>query len=168
MEQRENSICFQIKMLHDRFKRVSMEAQDSDPEVAKLTMMQRWTIGFLYHNQDRDIFQKDLEGSFFMARSTVTSNVKQLEKEGYIKRVGVEHDSRLKKLVLLPKGIDIQEKVIDSMDRTEELVRHNLSDTDVESFLKVSRQIRENLGGSGTEEEEFRKSACDSPESVRE
>ena len=35
-----------------------------------------WVIGYLYDNREKEIFQKDLESTFCIARSTVTKIVK--------------------------------------------------------------------------------------------
>ena len=66
-----------------------------------LTSIQSRIIRFLYlESQKRDVYQKDIEEEFNIRRSSVTSVLQLLEKKGYIKRVSVKDDKRLKKIIL--------------------------------------------------------------------
>jgi len=52
----------------------------------------------LIHDGDgEDVFQKDLEKEFSLKASSASDIIKKLEQKGYIIRVPVEHDARLKK-----------------------------------------------------------------------
>ena len=83
----------------------------------ELTMMQSWIIRFLYEHSEEDIYQRDIEAEFSIARSTATGILKLMEKRGYIRRVSVERDARLKKLELtdVMNGTleEIQQKIVD-------------------------------------------------------
>ena len=70
-----------------------------------LTMMQSWIIGFLYKKRDQEIFQKDIEAEFSIARSTATGILQLMEKKGYIQRENLPRDARLKRLTLTEKEI---------------------------------------------------------------
>ncbi|MFR3345644.1 MAG: MarR family transcriptional regulator [Anaerobutyricum sp.] len=63
-----------------------------------LDLMQGWIMGYLYDHKGGEIFQRDIEAQFYIARSTITYLVKQMEQKGYIARVAVERDCRLKRL----------------------------------------------------------------------
>ena len=97
----------------------------------ELTMMQSWIIRFLYEHSEEDIYQRDIEAEFSIARSTATGILKLMEKRGYIRRVSVERDARLKQLELTEVGIRMQEGTI----RNEEL----------EVFFRVIRKMRSNI-----------------------
>ncbi|EET85497.1 transcriptional regulator, MarR family [Clostridium carboxidivorans P7] len=82
-------------------------------EVAKygITGIQSMVLGFVYHkSQNRDVFQKDIEEVFDIRRSSVTSVLQLMEKNGYVERVSVSEDARLKKIILTKKGLEIQKK----------------------------------------------------------
>ena len=64
-------------------------------------------IMYLYHHKEEDIFQKDIENEFSIRRSTSSSIISLMEKKGYIERVSVAHDARLKKLVLTDKALQV-------------------------------------------------------------
>ena len=84
-----------------------------------LTMMQSWIIGFLYKKRDQEIFQKDIEAEFSIARSTATGILQLMEKKGYIRRENLPRDARLKRLTLTEKGIMLQESIIHNIDWME-------------------------------------------------
>ena len=52
----------------------------------EVTIMHGWIMGYLKHNEHRDIYQKTIESDFSIGRSSVTSLVKLMENKGYIAR----------------------------------------------------------------------------------
>ena len=95
-----DSIGHEIKVLNQVLQRKLIYSA-KDKGVDKLTLMHGWIIAYLYDHRDEDVYQKDIENAFSIARSTVTSILKLMEKKNYITRESVESDARLKKLVLL-------------------------------------------------------------------
>ena len=110
----------------------------------ELTMMQSWIIRFLYEHSEEDIYQRDIEAEF---HSQVHSD-RDPEvdgKRGYIRRVSVERDARLKKLELTEVGIRMQEGTIRNINRLESTLRQGISDEDLEVFFRVIRKMRSNI-----------------------
>lgn len=66
-------------------------------------------------------------------------------KRGYIRRVSVERDARLKKLELTEVGIRMQEGTIRNINRLESTLRQGISDEDLEVFFRVIRKMRSNI-----------------------
>ena len=140
----KETVGFMIKTLSGMLLRCQMNfLKETGHE--KLPHMHGWVIGFLYDNQDKEICQRDLEVEFSIARSTVTSIVKQMEKNGYITRVGVDRDSRLKQLKLTKKGEECHQTVIKNIRQIEEMICQDIEPEQLEIFLEVARQIRRNL-----------------------
>ena len=82
----------------------------------EVTSSQARIIGFVYiQSQIRDVYQRDIEVEFDIRRSSVTNTLQVLEKNGYIVRVSVDEDARLKKILLTEKGIGIHEIVRESI-----------------------------------------------------
>lgn len=70
-----------------------------------LTSVQFFVMEFIHQTpKDKDIFQKDLEAALQVRRSTISNVLGLLEKKGYIIRLAVSSDARLKKLALTPSG----------------------------------------------------------------
>jgi len=114
--------------------------------VDKLTGAHGWAIGFLYHNRDRDIFQRDFEKECNVRPSSATSMLKLMEKNGLIKRVGVDYDARLKKIVLTEKAIKIQETLDEKFAAIEKRLSEGISKEELETFFTVLSKIRKNIG----------------------
>ncbi len=114
--------------------------------VDKLTGAHGWAIGFLYHNRDRDIFQRDFEKECNVRPSSATSMLKLMEKNGLIKRVGVDYDARLKKIVLTEKAIKIEETLDEKFAALEKRLSTNISKEELETFFTVLSKIRKNIG----------------------
>lgn len=87
----------------------------------EVTSSQARIIGFVYRqSQIRNVYQRDIEVEFDIRRSSVTNTLQLLEKNGYISRVSVDEDARLKKILLTEKGIGIHEGLRKSIFEVEE------------------------------------------------
>ena len=80
---RKDTLGFWIKTLDNLFFRNMIAYETCQEGMDEVTVMHGWILGFLYENQERLIFQKDIEAEFSIARSTVTAIVKLMEKKGY-------------------------------------------------------------------------------------
>lgn len=138
-------VGYQIKTLDHMIGRKIMNIL-LENGMDQVTVMHGWIIAYLYENQDKDIYQKDLEGKFCISRSTVTNILKLMEKKGYIDRISVEKDARLKKLVLTDKAKALQQKnFIDIHNRVEKQMTKNISAENMNTFLEVILKMKENL-----------------------
>jgi len=112
-----------------------------------LTSIQSRIIRFLYlESQKRDVYQKDIEEEFNIRRSSVTSVLQLLEKKGYIKRVSVKDDKRLKKIVLTGTGKLIQEKVHSLIQEGEQKLKDELTEEELKIFMDILLRLSKRLG----------------------
>ena len=93
----------------------------------------------------KSIFQKDIENTFSIRRSTVSNMLKLMEKKGYIRRETVSSDARLKKLVLTQKALDADRMLKTQLAEKERMLRRNISDEELEVFYRVLDKIRGNI-----------------------
>lgn len=131
--------------------RLTKRYMDSDAlksYVDKITGTHGWAIGYLYHNRDKDIFQKDFEQKFNIRRSTASSILSLMEKNGLIFRESVTYDARLKKITLTQKAVEIQTTVDAAFDRFENMIKQDISNEELEVFFKVLDKINQNIEGS--------------------
>ncbi len=140
MEPRDE-IGFQVHTLSHLIKRMVDRAAFQDQE-GPVTGMQGRIIGYLYANRDRDVFQRDVQAQFSVRRSTVTGILQLMEKNGFITRQSVEHDARLKKLELTPKGAELHEKIGRSIQRVEEQLSAGITQMEKEEFIRLCEKIR--------------------------
>lgn len=143
MEYRED-IGFQIRTLSHLVKRtvdqVAFDEQDDHP-----TGVQGWILGYLYENQGREIFQRDIQEHFSIRRSTVTGILQLMERNGLITRSSVERDARLKKLELTPRGVELHERVERSIRQVEDRLSQCLTPEEKATFLTICEKIRAHL-----------------------
>lgn len=145
MGKKEN-VGYKIRLLHNQLhKRMEYNKKQSEAETGDLTRMQRFTIGYLHHNTDRDIYQKDLEAEFAISRATASNMLAVMERKGLIKRESVEHDARLKKLVLTEKAKQMNRQVEQAILETERLLTKGMSENDKRNLHRYLDQMIQNL-----------------------
>lgn len=137
-------VGYTIRVLDNMMKR-NLTASVRQYGLDELTVMHSWIIGFLYDSGDKDVFQKDVEAEFEINRSTGTNILKLMEKKGYLERVSVKEDARLKKLVLTAEGIRLHEMMRRTIDRLEERTVEGISQEEMASFMRVAGKLKKNL-----------------------
>lgn len=121
------------------------EKSETKKYVESVTGVHGWVIGYIYMNSDKDVFQRDLEAKFSIRRSTATGILQLMEKNELIKRIPVDYDARLKKLVLTDKAIELHQMVMADIDRAETLFRKGLTDEEIKSFFEITDKIKKNI-----------------------
>ena len=127
------------RMIHHRVEKFREESGNT------LTFVQMRTLSFLLKNQEKDVYQKDVEQELNIRRSTATEILNVLERDGYLQRMAVESDKRLKKLLVTDKAIDLGMRVFEDMQMIEKLLIQNIAQEDLDVFFRVTAQIKKNL-----------------------
>lgn len=141
----KRAVGHEIKILSNLIKRCIGNSKVI-AETDKLTGTHGYIIGYLYHNRDKgDIFQRDIEEEFSIRRSTATGILQLMEKNGLVLRESVACDARLKKLVLTPKAIAIQEAIIMEFENLETELKQGLTQEDIDSFFTIIDKMKENI-----------------------
>ena len=140
----EKALTFQIRTLGNLIERkmnyiIAKNVHDD------LTPMHSMILAYLHRNEGHDIYQKDIESRFDITRSTVTSILKLMEHKGYIRREGVAHDARLKKIVPTPLGKEIHCRVESSILQAEELVESAITPKEHEELLVLLKKLRDRI-----------------------
>ena len=134
----------EVKALNHAFRRQFAEAiRQTGAE--DLSAMQGHIIGYLSFCRDRDIFQRDIEETFNITRSSVTGIVKLMEEKGYLTRQSVPGDARLKKLTLTPKGLEHHERAMAAIEQVETTALQNFTQEEIDLFRSLCTRIRTNL-----------------------
>lgn len=141
----DKHIGYQIHMLDNMIGRMVTLFRAGLDEKAGITQMQGWIIGYLYRNTGTDVFQKDLEAEFHIARSTATGILKLMEKKGLITREPIPRDARLKRLVLTDKSLDFQMEILQNFNALDQILRSGISQEKLGTFFEVAEQIRVNI-----------------------
>ncbi len=102
------------------------------------------TLYFLL-SQSGDIYQKDIEEEYSLRPSTATELLKQMEKNGLIRRQSVPQDNRLKKIVLTEKALSHRQQVFSELTALEETLVKGISQEDLKVFFRVTEKMMDNL-----------------------
>ena len=84
----KHTVRFELRTLNNMIHR-QIVASKNIKYVDELTGATSWIIGYLVHNRDKDIFQKDIEREFSVRRSTVSKTLSVMENKGLIRREAV-------------------------------------------------------------------------------
>ena len=137
-----------IKIIINLMKRSMDKFFGQRPDRA--TLMHTWILGFLQNRQDagKDTFQKDIETEFSINRSTTSEMLKLMCKNGMISRVPVDYDARLKKIALTEKSLKFNQELSRKMNELDKILIKGLSESEVETFLKLCDKLIDNLNES--------------------
>jgi len=155
--ERENTVGFQVRTLSNMIRR-TMDEYSSKKYADELTGVHGWILGYMYsrEQENKAVYQRDMERDFGVRRSTVTKLVQLMEKNGLIERAGVKDDARLKQLKLTPRGRELHLCVINDIEEMERSMCRGIPPEDMQTFFSVITAIRENLRSVGAAEEEAR------------
>lgn len=114
--------------------------------VDNATGMHAMIVKFLLENKDKHIYQRDIEAQFEITRSTVTNILQLMEKKEYITRTDSKSDARMKRLELTEKGIELASRVDQIFFDFETILRTDIDETEINSFINTIQKIKGNLG----------------------
>ena len=97
------------------------------------------------HTCRYQLFQKDIEATFNIRRSTATGLLQCLEGNGFVKRVSVDYDARLKKIVLTTKAHEFKELLESHIQKMEEILVKDLEPQEVDDLIRIIGKIKKNL-----------------------
>ena len=138
---------FQIRSLSHLIRRY-VENKNEGYNIDKITAMHGWVIGYLYSHRDQDIFQRDIEKTFSVRRSTVTAMLQLMEKNDLIIREPVNYDGRLKKIILTEKAIKNHEIISNNIRAAEDALTRGLTDEEINTLGVLLAKVQDNLRGN--------------------
>lgn len=141
----EQHVGYEIKALANLLRRKVLETTTGTPEGDEFTEMQAKILGFLCHNRDQEVCQKDIEEAFYIRRSTASRLLKRLEAEGFIVRQSVSRDARLKQVSTTPKADALFQEINKRISHVEQTLTRGLSQQEVEQFLVTVEKLKQNL-----------------------
>lgn len=140
------NVLYEIKSLEKDIVRTFLNNKDIDiPENIFPSPTQIQIIECILESKNQEINQKDLENILNLRRATISGVLQTMEKSGLIKRVTNENDIRTKKIILNEKTKEIFERKRKTIENTEKKIIKNISEEDLETFLKVLNTMKENI-----------------------
>lgn len=140
------NVFYEIKSLEKSIIRTFLAKQDVDiPENIFPSPTQFQIIECILESPNQEINQKDLEKRLNLSRATISGVLQNMEKSNLIKRVTNKEDVRTKKIILNEKTKELFEKKRKTIEKTEQEIIKNISEEDLETFLKVLNIMKENI-----------------------
>lgn len=124
MERELREICVQLKVKG----RVMLQDFDLTPPQFD---------ALLHLVKDGDQTLGDLSNKMYLACSTITDLLDRMEKTGLVSRVKDDKDKRITRVVVLPKGHGVIERVLEARRQFLANVLEGMSDMDLQKTLKT-------------------------------
>lgn len=140
----EEHVGYQLKALEHLFRR-HMQATMRRNGFDDMSMMNGWIIEYLEKNEDKEIFQKDIEKTFKVGKSSIAGTLKMMEEKGYIMRTAVAGDARLKRVCLTDKGRTYTHKMEQGKEYMEQKVCEGLTKEEIALFFRIVKKMQDNL-----------------------
>lgn len=138
-------IGFELKAVNNLIRR-NLDVRFAEAGLDEVSGMQGPILGFVQgKSREKDVFQRDVEKEFNIRRSTATVMLQNLEQKGLIIREPVDHDGRLKKIVITPKAEKYQMIIRKQIDIFNEDLEEGLTAGERGEFLRILGKIEANL-----------------------
>lgn len=116
-------------------------------EQMELTSAQGHIIGYLAHSEQPPC-AKDIEVEFHLSHPTVSGLLSRLEKKGFIEFRPDEKDGRCKRIYILPKGRDCDERILKTIQENEARIVQDFSKEEKAQFAGFLARAVHNMGCS--------------------
>lgn len=139
----EDKILYNIKSLEKLIARYLLLNEEQKKNVPTPTQIQ--IIEYLVKNQDKEVFQKDLEEVLNLRRATVSGVLQTMEKNKLIDRVVSNYDSRVKRIILNENTKQLFLEKHNDLLKIEKLITSGISKNDLDTFNRVISSMKNNL-----------------------
>ena len=139
------NIVFHIKSLDQAIIRTMMKGKDikKSPSPTQIRI-----VLFLIEHKNEVISQKDVENYLKISRATVSDVLNTMEKNGYIKKVASSEDARANNIVLNDIALEMHKKAEEEIKKINKILQQNISKEDLDTFIKVTNLMNENLNST--------------------
>lgn len=135
-------VLYQIKSLEKSILRHNKEKSIKDKEI---TTTQMEILLYIFKNEDKDIYQKDLEKVLNLRRATVSGVLQTMEKNNLITRITDAEDTRTKKIILNEETRNIFLRHLKQFDEIEKVIVDGISEKELEVFFEVIQKMKNNV-----------------------
>ena len=141
-----DDLGFYIKKINNHIER-EFHSLYKKANIHSYSLMNMQIVNFLYNMEkvNEHIFQKDIEEEFFINKATASKMLSLMEEKELIKRVSLETDARLKKIILMEKGRNLQKKSKELIISLEKKLQKDISLQDIEIFKSLCKKIIKNM-----------------------
>ncbi len=139
----EKDIYCQIKELEILICRL---IHSKNPNIIKPpTITQARIMKYIFENNSKDIYQKDLEKALNLRRATVSEVLATMERKGLITRSENPNDARSKKIELAQLDNNKKRQMKEQMQQLEQALTQDISKEELLTFSLVLRKMQNNI-----------------------
>ena len=142
----ELKVMDSIRLLHHAIRN-ALDAEGHKGPKKSLNHTQMRIVGYLFDHEN--VCQKDLEEEIHLKKASITGALDSLEDKGLVIRNVCEDDGRKKILTLSDKAYQIRNKIDVVMVQTQDALVKDISQDDLDTFLKVAEKMIDNLEKEG-------------------
>ena len=143
LEIMEKDIYCQIKELEILICRL---IHSKNPNIIKPpTITQARIMKYIFENNSKDIYQKDLEKALNLRRATVSEVLATMERKGLIIRSENPNDARSKKIELAQLDNNKKRQMKEQMQQLEQALTQDISKEELLTFSLVLRKMQNNI-----------------------
>ena len=102
-------------------------------------------LKYLVKNQDKEIYQKDLEDIFQISKATVSSVLFTMENNKIIQRVVSSNDARSKRIELTEKSKEVYKNMQIVFEKLNKELEKGLSDEEINTFYNILDKLYKNI-----------------------
>lgn len=135
-------VMYQIKSLEKSLLRHNKDKSIKDKEI---TPTQMEILIYIFKNEDKDIYQKDLENVLNLRRATVSGVLQTMEKNNLITRITDTEDTRAKKIILNEETKNIFLRHLKQFEEIEKVIVDGISEEELEIFFEVIQKMKNNV-----------------------
>lgn len=111
----------------------------------EISRRQAAVIGIIDESGNNPVFQKDITKILRIRRSTATSMLQDMERDGLITREAVGNDMRLKKLVLTEKSMRYALMIREEFTLIEDTIVKDFNEQEKAQLRNFMERIKDNL-----------------------
>ena len=115
-------------------------------EEMDLTSAQGHIMGYLAHHPEAPC-SRDIEDAFQLSHPTVSGLLARLEKKGFVELRTDDQDRRCKRIFVLPKGVQCQQQMHDTILRIESQLVSGFTQNEQQQFEEFLIRAIANMGG---------------------
>ena len=122
-----------------------LENNSHKKDIEAITGTNGWIIAYIQENENKDIFQRDLEKQFGITRSTASKVINLMISKGLVEHKSVEYDARLKKLVLTDKARAIVSLIKEDGEMLERVLLSDIPEEEMNVFFGCIKKMKDNI-----------------------
>lgn len=106
-------------------------------------------INYLSKNQDKVVYQKNLEENLKISKAAISEVLINMERNGFIEKTNDTSDARRKRVVLSSETKKMHEDIEKKIDKLNDTLLDGINNDDLNIFIKVINKLKDNMKKEG-------------------